>query len=214
MKGYEEEYQTELHNHLYSNEQYYKIRAKLALLKYFKNVPKDAKVLEFGCGLGPHIFYLPNAIGYDISKFSLDFCKKKGIKVVTDIKKIKNNSMDVVFSCHVMEHLDNPLETIELLKSKLKKGGKLITILPTEKHKKTQFKIDANQHLFAWTFKTFNNLLIKSGFEIEENKYLRGKAYMKLLPLHKLNFGLYKGMTELTAQLLGSKEMMIVAVKN
>ena len=211
--GYEGEYHKLKHEHLYTNENYYKARAKAARLKYFKGISKDSKVLEFGCGLGHNIYFVKNSKGYDISKFAVDFCTKKGIDSTTKINEIKDNSFDVVFSCHVLEHLENPLETIGLMSKKLKKGGKLITIIPVEKRNRHSFKMDENQHLYCWTFQTFNNLLIRSGLKPIENTYLRGSGYKKLLPFSAISFSLYLFLTRVVAFFKGSKEMKIVAIK-
>ena len=211
MKGYEKEYHTDKHRYLH-NDEYYKARAKLTLKKYFNNVQRGQSVLEFGCGMGQNIYYLPNAYGYDISSYALQKCREKRIKVYNDFDKVPENSFDVVFSCHVLEHLEDPLKNIKQLRKKLKKDGKLILVLPVEKHRKASFRPDKNQHLYSWNFRTINNLLAKSGFKVTENEYLRGKAYMKLLPFSSISFGLYSFLTGF-AGLFGGKEMKIVAVK-
>jgi ubiquinone/menaquinone biosynthesis C-methylase UbiE len=214
--GYESDYHETLHKNLNTNEEYYKARAKLALIKYFNNISKDSKILEFGCGLGQNIFLLKNSVGYDISEFALDFCRKKGINATNDLKKIPDNSFDIVFSAHVLEHLENPFHTLKEMHKKLKKDGKLILILPVEHRKKNNKNIDQmdiSQHLYAWTFKTINNILLKSGFEPIENSYLYGSGYKKLLPISKINFKLYKLSTKMASVLVNSKEMKIVAIK-
>ena len=213
MKEYETEYHKKLHGHLYSNKKYYNLKAKLALSKYFKGIPKDKKILEYGCGLGQNIYLLQNAIGYDISEFSLDFARKKGIKVTNDIKVIKDESCDIVFSAHVLEHLENPLETLKLMQKKLKKGGKLILVLPVEKHGKANFKLDDSQHLYCWNFRTINNLLINAGFQPIKNSYFGGAGYGKLLSISKINLNLYVLLTRFISFLYNAKEMKIIAIK-
>ncbi len=211
MKEYEEDYHSFVHNYLIYNPKYYNARARLALKRYFSDVPEDYKILEFGCGLGQNIYLLPNAVGYDISKFALGFSKNKGVNTIEDLKDV--NNFDVVFSSHVLEHVENPCETINIMKSKLKKNGKLILILPVEKHEKVKFRLDKHQHLYCWNFKSINNLLIKSGFKIVENKYLHGGGYKKLLLVSRIYFKLYILLTRLTGFLYGTKEMKIVATK-
>jgi ubiquinone/menaquinone biosynthesis C-methylase UbiE len=210
--GYEKEYHELKHEHLYSNKYYYLIRSKLALLKYFKGI-KNEKVLEFGCGLGQNIFLIKNSVGYDVSDFAVNFCKNKGIIATKNLDELKDNSFDIVFSCHVLEHLENPQESIKLMTKKLKKGGKLIIIIPVEKTRKHSLKIDENQHVYCWTFQTINNLLIKSGLKPIENKYFRGSGYKKLLLFSRINLKLYIFLTRIVAFLKGSKEMKIVAIK-
>ena len=209
--NYENDYHNCLHKYLITDESYYKARARLALVKYFKGIPKNSKILEFGCGVGQNIYMLKNAIGYDISNYSLNIAKSKGVNIIGNIKDIKNNSCDVVFSSHVLEHVENPIETLKLIKSKIKEGGKLILVLPVEKHAKVDFNMDVNQHLYAWNFRTINNLLIKAGFKVIKNEFAYGTAYHKLLFVSKVNFRLYHWLTKLAGFVKGSKEMIIVA---
>jgi hypothetical protein len=86
-------------------------------------------------------------------------------------------------------------------------------VIPFERHGKAQKEFDLNQHLYTWNFQAINNLLLTVGFRIEKNKYIRGAGYFKLLPLAKLNFGLYRLATNFFSRLFGIKEMMIIATK-
>lgn len=130
------------------------------------------------------------------------------------MEKTRKNTFDVVFLCHSLEHLEKPFESLKLIRSKLKKEGKIIIILPIEKHKKVDFRLDRNQHLFCWNFRTINNLLIKTGFKIIKNEYFRGAVgYKKLLFLSKISPKVYDFFTNLIRPILGSKQMRIVAVK-
>lgn len=209
---YEEWYHKTRHN-THFNDDYYNARAKIAVGKFFKSVKESDKILDFGCGLGQNILYMPNAQGYDISDFGIEFCARKGIKATTDLSSIPNEAFDIVFSAHVLEHHPHPKTMIEDIYSKLKKGERLILVIPHERHSKAQFKLDLNQHLFAWNFQAINNILLTSGFEILENRYLRGAGYNRLLPLAKINFGLYRWATNTLSHLMGIKEMMVIARK-
>jgi SAM-dependent methyltransferase len=183
------------------------------LTKFFKGVDPNSKILDFGCGLGQNIYYLPNSVGYDISKFGIEFCTRKGIKATNELDELPNESFDIVFSAHVLEHHPNPKLMLEQIYSKLKKGEKLILVIPFERHGKGKFHYDLNQHLFTWNFQAINNLLITVGFTIEKNKYIRGAAYFRFLPLAKLSFPLYRAATNFISVLFGIKEMLIIARK-
>lgn len=209
---YESWYHSTRHSNHF-NDTYYNARARIAVSKFFSGVDKNARILDFGCGLGQNIFYMPNAAGYDISKFGIEFCRKKGINATTQLEDIPDESFDVVFSAHVLEHHPHPMTMLEEMYRKLKKGEKLILVIPHERHGKAQFKYDLNQHLYTWNFQAINNLLLTVGFQIQENRYLRGAGYYRLLPLAKINFGLYRFVTNAVSRLFGIKEMMIVATK-
>jgi len=209
---YEEWYHTERHN-THFNDDYYNSRAKIAITKFFSGFDTNSRILDFGCGLGQNIFYLPNAMGYDISKFGVEFCKKKNIKATNNLNDVPDEEFDIVISTHVLEHHPNPKEMLIQIFSKLKKGASLILVIPHEVHGIPKFELDLNQHLFMWNFQAINNLLITTGFKVVQNKYVRGAGYNKLLKLARINFNLYKTATNLLSRLSGIKEMMIVAVK-
>jgi len=209
---YEEWYHTERHN-THFNDDYYNSRAKIALTKFFDGFDINSRVLDFGCGLGQNIYYLPNAMGYDISKFGVEFCKKKNINATNAIHEVPDEAFDIVISTHVLEHHPHPKEMLHQIYSKLKKGASLILVIPHEVHGIPKYELDLNQHLFTWNFQAINNLLITTGFKVVKNKYVRGAGYNKLLKLSGINFNLYKTATNLLSRISGIKEMMIVAVK-
>ncbi len=195
------------------NPDYYSARAKIALKKFFAGIDKEKRILDYGCGLGQNIKYMPNAFGYDISEFGVAFCKKNGIRATVNLDDYEDESFDHVFSSHVLEHHPHPKTMIEEMRAKLKTGQTLLLVIPYEQHGKGKFELDLNQHLYMWNFQNINNLLITCGFEILENKYLRGIGYEKLLSLSKLNMNLYRHATNLVSIVTGVKELMVVARK-
>ncbi len=209
---YGEKYHTERHEN-HADKAYYEARARIALNKFFSEIDKNSKLLDYGCGLGQNIFYLPNAQGYDISDFGLEFCRQKGLKVTDNLSDLENEGFEVVFSSHVLEHHPHPRTMLEEIREKLQPGKTLILVIPFERHGKGKFELDLNQHLYNWNFQNINNLLLTCGFKIRKNKYIRGAGYHRLLFLSKLNFGLYRFATNLVSRLFGIKEMMVVAEK-
>ena len=210
---YEEGYH-EVRHATHYNDDYYEARAKIALKKFFFRTDRQAEILDFGCGLGQNIYYMPNAQGYDISQHGVAFCAEKGIKATNNLEDLPNSHFKHVFSAHVLEHHPHPKSMLNDIHSKMVKGGELILVLPYERHSHPNtYDLDINQHLYCWNFQNINNLLITSGFKIISNKYIRGAGYNKLLPLYKLNFNLYWYTTNLLSRLVGIKEMMIVATK-
>jgi SAM-dependent methyltransferase len=210
--SYEEEYHSERHKEHF-NETYYEARAKVGLEKYFKGVPMDARVLDYGCGFGQNIFFFKNGVGFDISNFSVSFCRKKGINATTNPADLADSSFDYVFSSHALEHHPYPKDMLETMRSKLKPGRDLILVIPHERHGRAALTMDFNQHLYCWNFTTINNLLISCGYKIKSNRYHRGAAYNKLLFLYKINFTLYKIATNIASYLFGIKEIEVVATR-
>lgn len=220
-KYYNKEYHESLHNYLCVDKEYYKLRARLAYEYYWKDMQYESKdILEFGMGMGHNIYELAKARtegimvnGYDVSKFAVDFCKKKGIDATNDYNSL--GQFDIIFSAHVLEHLLNPLDTLIQLKNKLKPNGKLILMLPREIHEKVELKPNISRHLWCWNFECINNLLDEAGYKVIENSWHRyGSGFMKLKAIGKRSFVLYRFLTMIAGRLVNAKELKIVAVKN
>jgi hypothetical protein len=62
----------------------------------------------------------------------------------------------------------DPLDQITILKTKLKKGGKIIFVVPCDslKYKPN----DINCHLFSWSPMNLGNLFTLAGFKVIESK--------------------------------------------
>jgi len=214
--GYEQEYHEEKHQYLYSDPYYYKARAELARRRYFKKEDSDQKILEVGVGLGQNIATFEKKVGYDISEFAVKFCKTKDVMATTNINKIPDNLFDIAISVHMLEHVENPLKTLRLVHSKLRKGGKLILITPIDKPKKikdNKLQKDINQHLWTWTPQLMINLLIKAEFKPIENKIISTCAYKKLLPLRKIGIKTYDLATRFAGVIMRDRELKFIAVK-
>nr|BDT28419.1 class I SAM-dependent methyltransferase [Bacteriovorax sp. HI3] len=145
----------------------YSIKDETATL----DIPKNAKVLDAGCGTGvlaryvKHQFPDAEVHGFDYSELRVSEANKRNKETHNKITffhdnieklDIPENSYDVVVSRYVIEHLPNPQAAIKELYRVLKPGGKL-------------FIIDFDG-IFINLFSTnarFNELLeqIKSGFK-------------------------------------------------
>jgi hypothetical protein len=113
----------------------------------------------------------------------------------------------------MLEHSENPPQDLKKMRGALKKGGKLILVLPMERHKEVPLELSQNQHLYGWNFQTINNLLIKNGFKPIKNKVLKNAGYTRLLSLYRKSPKIYAIATHLASYLSNSKEMIIVAIK-
>ena len=216
QKKYEENYHLTKHSYLYNDEEYYRMRAKIFVIKYLKhplNNLRKKSVFEFGCGFGQNIYRIKhNSVGYDISKFALDFCKRKGINVINNLKELKSKKFDIVLSCEVLEHLEQPLKALKQIYLILKKGGKLILTVPRGKLKKLNLK-DKNQHLYSWDYQTITNLLLRAGFTPINYEIMRMTGFKKFLPISRISLKLYLFLLKCSAIFIGSKHIKVVAVK-
>ena len=92
------------------------------------------KVADFGCGKGDFLRLISphceSSVGVDLQQSYVDKLNSENIKCVNNLDFLEDDSLDVCFSFHVLEHLPEPLETLSKLKNKLVKGGKLVIEVP------------------------------------------------------------------------------------
>lgn len=171
-------------------------RVKKQLLLYEKYLPKNERILEGGCGLGPYLIYLSkkgyNIIGVDYNKEPLEKVKAHDSSLSVEVMDVRALSFsDASFggylSLGVIEHFpEGPEGAIEEANRVLKQGGVFIVQVPImniflmmkypfELLKRNKFirKILGKEvKVYYWqqyfTVKRLKRLLIERGFEVIE----------------------------------------------
>lgn len=147
-----------------------KFNAKYDIEQFAPYIKENDRVLEFGCAEG-FLLKRVNAkekIGVEINDLARKYAENEGINCVKYIDQIADESVDVVISTHVLEHVDNPVETVKKLRNKLKKGGKAVFIVPYER-KQMDYRIDdMDQHLYTWNCLHIGNLFKRAGYFVKE----------------------------------------------
>lgn len=204
-------------------EAYYKWQKKLGelggtydTLKYIPYIKKGFTVLDFGCGGGFILEALKLEKGFgvepnDTARFE---CELKGLKVSSTIDSYKQESFDLIYSNHVFEHLDSPLETAINLRSYLKKEGILIVTVPNECNVK-YVENNIDQHLYTWSEINLGNLLYKAGYQIIEVKTIRFRWTPRFTWIHSFfGFHIFKIFCYLNSFVHNDrKEIMAIAKK-
>jgi len=141
--------------------------------KYFKN----KEVLDFGCGWGGFLLKVKNCkslSGVELRNECINHIQKKIKKI--DISNNINSfekKFDTITMFHVLEHIPYQVDTLKLLKSKLKNKGKIIIEVPHAKDflilqdELDEFKNFTfwSEHLILHTFQSLKTMLLKSGFK-------------------------------------------------
>ena len=82
---------------------------------------RGSSVLEMGCGTGDLLDKMkkmgcPEVYGFDVSKYAVQEAKKKGVQAIVHNADEKlpyeDNSIDTVFSIHLLEHCKNDMRVI------------------------------------------------------------------------------------------------------
>ncbi len=104
------------------------------ILKYLKNL-HPGRILDIGCGLGWLLSAINekwNKYGLEISKIAAEFAAKYGEIFYGPLLKSNypDNFFDVIVMHHVIEHMENPVENLKIIKQILKPDGILILGTP------------------------------------------------------------------------------------
>lgn len=157
---------------LRSNDKFYR-------LKFFSKYFKNKKVLDFGCGYGDFLYSIKNAkslFGIELNKNYIREIKKKGkISVFSNINDVKGN-FDTITMFHVLEHLDDQIDTLKKIYKLLNKNGYLIIEVPhakdvllnNENFKKFSFW---SEHLILHTERSIYKFLDMAGFRNAKISY-------------------------------------------
>lgn len=135
--------------------------------KFQKHITKNDVVLDFGCGGGYGLKYLEckEKIGVEINPVAREFCNTvNNIKCVESLNLIPDESIDIIISNHCLEHTTNPYEHISEMFKKLKKGGKVVLVIPLDSYRYKWVPNDINNHLYSFSPMNLGNLLNGAGF--------------------------------------------------
>lgn len=177
----------------------------------FVNKKSNISVLDVGCGLGYFLSALNSDIkkyGVEDSKFACSYIKKnfKNINILNGDYKIVekfDKKFDVIMFYHVIEHLKNPSQSIEILKKVLKKDGILIIGTPNinslvAKIFVENFRHFIPAHICLYSVDGLKNLLEKNDFRIFKiekpffkTSYNRISNYIKLFLIKKISPAFY-----------------------
>lgn len=162
---------------------YTKIKFILNSIKTFLNLQlKSLRVLDIGCGNGNISFALAalkcNVTGVDIDDDLVERLKRKSknlgishlnfLKVdANNLNSLSNGKFDVIIMSEVLEHLKNPLKTLQDAKALLKEKGFIIITIPNKFSLEERLRQSINKSNFLIKFK--NKLKSKINTQIQSS---------------------------------------------
>ncbi len=162
------------------------------------DIKKD--LLDIGSGNGnffdlisEHRFKKENLYVNDLSNKALQICKEKGYTVVENIYEDKKK-YDVIIMIDILEHIENPYDFLNNLKSRTKE---FIIVVPNFNSYKQrievlqgkipfQNKIQRGGHILWVNHNFLSDLFEKLGLEIMDSYHLYSKSKNKASILYKL----------------------------
>jgi 2-polyprenyl-3-methyl-5-hydroxy-6-metoxy-1,4-benzoquinol methylase len=143
----------------------------------FKKKLKNKDILDFGCGWGGFLRNVKNyksLNGVELRKECINYIKNniKKINISNNINSF-NRKFDIITMFHVLEHIPYQVETLKVLRSKLKNKGKIIIEVPHAEDflilqkELNEFKNFTfwSEHLILHTYKSLKFILLKAGFK-------------------------------------------------
>ena len=148
---------------------------------FILHLPKNAEILDVGCGnhspenakhLRPDVFYVGIDVGdYNTDEKSKTLADKYIITSGDNFADTIGNlpyEFDAAISNHNLEHCNHPMETLDAICSRLKKGGRLYLAFPSEEsatfpsRKGTLNFYDDSTHIYLPDFKAVMKRLIRN----------------------------------------------------
>ena len=149
------------------------------LLKY---KPMCKNILDYGGGIGDFSSYLLNR---DISAINYDPHTKGNIN---PFDPLFNKKFDIITFWHSLEHIHNIKKTFSQIDFMLKKHGFLLIAIPNHDAYERKFffndtwiAYDAPRHLYHFNINTFERLLKKNKFIIEESYSMYQDTFFNIL---------------------------------
>jgi SAM-dependent methyltransferase len=116
-------------------------REKLTrLLNHFEQYRRTGRILDVGCSAAFFMHLAQEqgwkACGVEIAPWAAEFSRKElGVDVFNGMladAKFPDNTFDVVFSSHVLEHVSDPFTLISEMRRVLRPGGLHMSMLPSQ----------------------------------------------------------------------------------
>ena len=178
----------------------------LKIVEKFVNdfMSKGPKILDFGAGIGTlsELYFKmtsikPICIETDIH--NRNFLTKKGFEVYKSLENI-NILFDSIFSCNVLEHIENDQEVISNLYNNLRKDGLLYLYVPAFQFLYSQMDKSVG-HVRRYEKKELIRKVKKSGFKIIYCNYADSIGFFASIIIKFLGYNTAKG--------IGSKKSLI-----
>lgn len=159
---------------------------------FIKNA--NTKVLDIGCGSGLMLKSLEDigrTYGMDMSDDAINFSREifsgrveKGF--LPDQIPYEANHFDLITALDVIEHVDQDIEALKAMRSRLVTGGKAVITVPAYMFLWSKFD-ELNEHKRRYTLTELNTKLVEAGFTVEKISYFNTLLFPVVYVVRMLN---------------------------
>lgn len=152
------------------------VRGRMAWAKSL-SITKDFSILDIGCGSGKLIKFLQDKFevsveGIEPNQEAVEAGRRAGLNIHCGVLESVEltNQYDLVYLIHVIEHLPDPLATIERVFSLLKTNGKLVICTPNHMNPERSWfgkywdGWDTPRHIYVFDARSIKKMLKRLGF--------------------------------------------------
>lgn len=166
-------------------------------------IKSGSSVLDVGCGLGNHCFalreFLPGRIvGFDISDKTIELLKEfdknilfKKVDICEDNITEFRSGFDIVFSCDVYEHVNEPALMLKQIHYVLKDNGSAVITFPN---------FDDHGHNQVKALDELSQIIKDAGFADQKIEIMKDRSF-----IYKLFTGFYVLMQNVSDLFFGVK---------
>lgn len=154
----------------------------------------NTKVLDIGCGSGLMLNALEDigqTFGMDMSDEAISFSKEifkgrveKGF--LPDQIPYEENFFDLITALDVIEHVDQDVDALKSLRSRLVSSGKAVITVPAYMFLWSAFD-EMNEHKRRYTLTELNVKLVQAGFTVEKISYYNTLLFPVVYVVRMLN---------------------------
>jgi SAM-dependent methyltransferase len=146
--------------------------------------PKDARILEIGCGTGHNVLMLRQFGQVDAVEIDADAravaSKRLGQAVgnapLPDLPGVAEGVYDLVALLDVLEHVEDDQAALASIARRLKPGGKILLTVPAHPWMWSAHDV-ANHHHRRYTKRTLSEAIGKAGLRIETMSYFNSLLF-------------------------------------
>ena len=157
------------------------------------HLPKNAEILEAGCGTGGNLVMLSAHGRVDAMEIDEIACALANQRQVT---QVKNGSLpenipfegkyDLIVILDVLEHLDNDLAALKALYAKLKPGAWLLITVPAYQFLWSQHD-EINHHKRRYFLKNLQQVVRKANYELHYKSYFNTLLFPPIAALRLMS---------------------------